>query len=158
MAKNLFPFLSNLSPFPIENIQEENPHKPELHYVGNMHGNEVVGRELLLRFIGYYLDTYKSQTEEGEKRAECAHPIVRLMEETVLYVIPSMNPDGFELGRRENGLSLSLFLSLFLFPFFFFCPFLFTTFHQLTDTTLIETSLINSTVFLPSFNLKTWPL
>ena len=69
-----------------------------------MHGNEVVGRELLLRFIGYYLDTYKEQTEGGDKRAECAHPIVRLMEETVLYIIPSMNPDGFELGRRENGL------------------------------------------------------
>eukprot|EP00009_Paramoeba_aestuarina_P008839 CAMPEP_0201521132 /NCGR_PEP_ID=MMETSP0161_2-20130828/14236_1 /ASSEMBLY_ACC=CAM_ASM_000251 /TAXON_ID=180227 /ORGANISM="Neoparamoeba aestuarina, Strain SoJaBio B1-5/56/2" /LENGTH=499 /DNA_ID=CAMNT_0047919709 /DNA_START=24 /DNA_END=1523 /DNA_ORIENTATION=+ len=93
-----------------QNIDEESPEKPELHYIGNMHGDEVVGRELLLRFIGYYLDTYHEATyvEEmrtlgREARAECAHPIVRLMEETVLYIIPSMNPDGFELGRRENA-------------------------------------------------------
>ena len=33
--------------------------KPMVKYVANMHGNEVVGRELLLKFIRYLINTYK---------------------------------------------------------------------------------------------------
>ena len=33
--------------------------KPMVKYVANMHGNEVVGRELLLKFIEYLMITYQ---------------------------------------------------------------------------------------------------
>ena len=36
--------------------------KPMVKYVANMHGNEVVGRELLLAFIEYLVATYQSGT------------------------------------------------------------------------------------------------
>ena len=34
--------------------------KPMVKYVANMHGNEVVGRELLLGLIEYLADSYKN--------------------------------------------------------------------------------------------------
>ena len=36
--------------------------KPMVKYVANMHGNEVVGRELLLAFIEYLVHTYQAGT------------------------------------------------------------------------------------------------
>ena len=36
--------------------------KPMVKYIGNIHGNEVVGRELLLAFIEYLAFTYESGT------------------------------------------------------------------------------------------------
>ena len=36
--------------------------KPMVKYVANMHGNEAVGRELMLYFIDYLVETYKAGT------------------------------------------------------------------------------------------------
>ena len=38
-----------------------------MKYVGNMHGNEVVGRELLIRFAKYLLESYSSNSNEEIK-------------------------------------------------------------------------------------------
>jgi hypothetical protein len=63
--------------------------KPNVKYIGNMHGDEVVGRELLMRFLERLL------TEDSVEVRD-------LVNSMNIYVIPTMNPDGFALGRRGN--------------------------------------------------------
>ena len=67
------------------------PGKPMFKYVGNMHGNEVVGREILLNLLEYMCDQYGMNTT-----------ITRLIQSTDIYVLPSMNPDGYERASTES--------------------------------------------------------
>ncbi|XP_036812563.1 carboxypeptidase M-like isoform X2 [Oncorhynchus mykiss] len=63
---------------------------PEFKYVGNMHGNEVVGRVLLLQLIDHLTRGYLSD------------PLVtRLLNSTRVHILVSMNPDGFESSSRD---------------------------------------------------------
>ncbi|XP_057179792.1 carboxypeptidase M [Triplophysa rosa] len=63
---------------------------PEFKYVGNMHGNEVVGRVLLLQLIDYLTSRYLTD------------PLVtRLLNSSRVHILPSMNPDGFESSARD---------------------------------------------------------
>jgi hypothetical protein len=69
------------------------PNEPEFKYVGNMHGDEVVGRELLLRFIYDLCFNYRS----GDPAA------MEIVNKVRLSIIPTMNPDGFERRGRANA-------------------------------------------------------
>ena len=64
---------------------------PMVKYVGNMHGDESVGREMILALAEYLLVNYG--TEER---------VSKLLNTTEIHLVPSMNPDGFERVTRNN--------------------------------------------------------
>ena len=65
--------------------------KPEFKYVGNMHGNEVVSREVLLALVAYLCQGYQEKDPE----------VVWLLQNTRIHILPSMNPDGWELANSR---------------------------------------------------------
>ncbi|KTF93361.1 hypothetical protein cypCar_00044092, partial [Cyprinus carpio] len=63
--------------------------KPEVMFLGNLHGNEFIGRGILLNLIEYLCRNY------GED------PLVtHLVNSTIIHIMPSMNPDGYELALK----------------------------------------------------------
>ena len=65
-----------------------------------MHGNEVVGKELLLWLAHFMCQQYKTGNEE----------IQLLMNTTRIHLLPSMNPDGYEAALNYPRYDFSLLL------------------------------------------------
>jgi len=63
--------------------------KPNVKYVANMHGNEALGRELMLHLILYLVQNYDTD-----------YYVRWLLDNTRIHVMPSMNPDGFEVASE----------------------------------------------------------
>ena len=63
--------------------------KPNVKYVANMHGNEAVGRELMLHTILHLVQNYETE-----------YYIRWLLDNTRIHLMPSMNPDGFEVAQE----------------------------------------------------------
>ncbi|KAL6059488.1 Carboxypeptidase N catalytic chain, variant 2 [Balamuthia mandrillaris] len=80
-----------------DNAGKSEPGEPEFKYVGNMHGDETVGREVLIRLIEYLCETYTDETAKEHLRVK------KLIDNTRIFIVPSMNPDGFELGTRRSS-------------------------------------------------------
>ena len=77
----------HISDFPAQDQEE-----PEFKYVSTMHGDEPVGTEMCLYFIDYLLTNYGSLSR-----------VTTLVNETSIWIVPLMNPDGLELGTRLNA-------------------------------------------------------
>jgi carboxypeptidase D len=85
---------------------------PMVKYIANMHGNEPIGREMVISGPGknfvktkklsrynylqmltltqYLLEEYKAGNER----------IVKLLNTTDIHILPTMNPDGFEMSTK----------------------------------------------------------
>lgn len=71
--------------------------EPEFKYISSMHGDEITGRELSVSLIEEIGQKYGSDSE-----------ITDLVNNTEIYIMPSMNPDGSDLKQRANAKGVDL--------------------------------------------------
>ncbi|XP_031252078.1 carboxypeptidase SOL1 isoform X2 [Pistacia vera] len=71
--------------------------EPAFKFIGNVHGDEPVGREITLLLANWICDNHMKD------------PLAKLIVENVhLHILPSLNPDGFALKRRGNANNIDL--------------------------------------------------
>ncbi|KQK19916.1 carboxypeptidase SOL1 isoform X2 [Brachypodium distachyon] len=71
--------------------------EPAFKFIGNVHGDEPVGREVLMQLAYWLCDNYLKD------------PLATLIVENMhLHILPTMNPDGFALRRRGNANNIDL--------------------------------------------------
>ncbi|PUZ62240.1 hypothetical protein GQ55_4G341000 [Panicum hallii var. hallii] len=71
--------------------------EPAFKFIGNVHGDEPVGREVLMHLANWLCDNYLKD------------PLATLIVENMhLHILPTMNPDGFALRWRGNANNIDL--------------------------------------------------
>ena len=76
---------------------EKDEVEPEFKYISSMHGDEITGRELTQSLIKDLIESYGKDKQ-----------ITNLIDNTEIYIMPSMNPDGSELKQRANAKGFDL--------------------------------------------------
>lgn len=71
-----------------KNVGQREKLVPMFKYIGNIHGDETVGRVMVTYLAQYLLDNYGNLPE-----------ITKLVDTTDIFLMPTMNPDGFRRGR-----------------------------------------------------------
>ena len=71
--------------------------EPEFKYIANMHGDETPGREFSIYLIEWLCENYGILDRA-----------TNLVDNTAIFIMPSMNPDGFENGSRYNANGIDL--------------------------------------------------
>jgi hypothetical protein len=66
--------------------------EPEVKYIANMHGDEIVGRELMVLLIADLAKGYGIDKK-----------ITKLINNTEIFIMPTMNPDGSQASTRGNA-------------------------------------------------------
>jgi hypothetical protein len=74
-----------------DNVDMEEP-EPEFKYISSMHGDEPVGMELCLFLINLLVQEYGLNDT-----------ITALVDETEIWIMPLMNPDGYVQHSRYNA-------------------------------------------------------
>lgn len=67
------------------NVNNKTLLTPMFKYVANMHGDESIGRQLTIYLAQYLLRNYGKDER-----------ITKLVNSTDIYLLPTMNPDGYE--------------------------------------------------------------
>jgi hypothetical protein len=72
--------------------------RPEFKYIANMHGDEIVGREMMVSLMADLASNYGKDQR-----------ITSIMNSTQVYIMPSMNPDGafHQVRANANGVDLN---------------------------------------------------
>ena len=65
--------------------------EPMFKFVGNMHGDETLGRQLNVWMAEYLLKNYNKNQR-----------VRNLVDSTEIYLMPTMNPDGFSRADNEG--------------------------------------------------------
>lgn len=78
-----------------KDVVDEN--KPKLLYISSMHGDEVVGKEMMMYLLRDLLNGYGTDARATS-----------LLRNAKLFIIPSMNPDGTERHQRFNANGVDL--------------------------------------------------
>lgn len=63
--------------------------KPDVKYIANIHGNEAVGKELMLHLVQYLVTSYSHDSY-----------IKWLLDNTRIHILPSLNPDGYAASKE----------------------------------------------------------
>ncbi|XP_028456869.1 adipocyte enhancer-binding protein 1 [Perca flavescens] len=71
-----------------DNPGEHETGEPEFRYTAGLHGNEALGRELLLLLMQFLCKEYN----DGNPRVQ------RLVDGVRIHLVPSLNPDAYELA------------------------------------------------------------
>ena len=71
--------------------------EPEFAYISTMHGDETVGTVLCLNFLEVLLAGYGTDPD-----------ITSHVDNTAIWLVPLMNPDGYEMGMRFNANNVDL--------------------------------------------------
>lgn len=77
------------------NVQNRSLLTPMFKFVANMHGDESVGRQLTIYLAEYLIHNYGKIDR-----------ITNLVNNTDIFLMPSMNPDGFENSKVMFSFSL----------------------------------------------------
>ena len=75
-------------------------------YVGNMHGNELVGREILIALAEYLVHNYG--VDERVTRllnSTEVPPFDDLIPNPQIHLVPTMNPDGYAWTSEDGAWS-----------------------------------------------------
>jgi carboxypeptidase D len=75
----------------ISQSQDRQLLKPMFKYVANIHGNEALGKQLLLILTQYLLENYGIDER-----------VTKIINSSDIYLMPSMNPDGFEIAKEGD--------------------------------------------------------
>ncbi len=76
------------------NVAED---EPEFRYTSSIHGDEVVGYDMLIRLIQLLTGQYATNTR-----------IANIVNNTEIWINPMYNPDGYALQQRYNSAGIDL--------------------------------------------------